>query len=172
MSKFLPAMNTVDKLKISFVVNGKPVSIEAKPDKLLLDVLREDLNLTGTKEGCRTGDCGACSVLLDGKLVNSCMVMICQVEGREVLTIEGIGSRDNLHPIQKAFISEAAVQCGFCTPGFILASKALLDANPHPGESEIKQALSGNLCRCTGYRKIIEAVKKAASELRKSRDME
>jgi len=128
----------------------------------LLDALRERIGLTGAKEGCNNGNCGACSVILDGRLVNSCCVMAAEVEGSEVTTIEGIAGSDGLHPLQQAFLEEAALQCGICTPGFIVASKALLDSNPHPTEHEARFWLAGNLCRCTGYDKIIRAVLKAA----------
>lgn len=144
-------------------VNGQEYQIEAAADITLLELLRENLGLTGTKEGCGKGECGACTVLLDGQAVNSCLIPAAKAEGREVITIEGLASDGKLHPIQEAFISEGAVQCGFCTPGMIMSAKALLDSNPHPGREEIKMALSGNLCRCTGYTRIITAVEKAAA---------
>ncbi|MFH1059693.1 MAG: (2Fe-2S)-binding protein [Pseudomonadota bacterium] len=144
---------------LSFKVNGKAVQVTTSPDRLLVDVLREDLGLTGTKVGCREGECGACSVLLDGLPVNSCLVPVFKAAGREVTTIEGLESQDGaLDRIQQAFMDAGAAQCGFCTPGMIINAKALLDANPHPSADEIKHALSGVLCRCTGYSKIIEAV--------------
>ena len=149
---------TVGKVELAFAVNGEPVKLEVAPDATLLEVLREDLELTGTKYGCGEGECGACSVLLDGKVVNSCLILARECEGSEVLTIEGLGSNGGLHPIQKAFVDHGAIQCGFCTPGMIMATYALLEANPSPTEAEIKRALEGNLCRCTGYRKIIDAV--------------
>jgi aerobic carbon-monoxide dehydrogenase small subunit len=155
----------MEKIEISFKINGKAVRVKTDPGKPLLDVLREELFLTGTKEGCRTGECGACTVILDGKAVNSCMVFAGQMEGREVVTIEGLAQGKELHPIQKAFINEGAVQCGFCIPGMIMSTKVLLDSNPTPDDAEIKEALAGNLCRCTGYRKIIRAVKVAAENL-------
>lgn len=129
----------------------------------LLDVLREVLGLTGTKEGCGEGECGACTVLVDGKPVDSCLVLIGQVQGRAITTIEGLSNGKELHPLQQAFIDEGAIQCGYCTPGMILAAKALLDSNPNPGEEEIRRSISGNLCRCTGYQKIIKAVQAACS---------
>ncbi|AKX97415.1 (2Fe-2S)-binding protein [Neomoorella thermoacetica] len=145
-------------------VNGREYQVEAPADITLLELLREYLGLTGTKEGCGKGECGACTVLLDGQAVNSCLIPAAKAEGAEVLTIEGLASPDGkLHPLQEAFITEGAVQCGFCTPGMILSAKALLDSNPRPGREEIKMALSGNLCRCTGYAKIIAAVEKAAA---------
>ncbi|MCD6422788.1 MAG: (2Fe-2S)-binding protein [Elusimicrobia bacterium] len=147
-------------MKISFKLNGKRVIVDTDPMKRLLDVLREDFNLTGTKEGCGKGECGACSVIVDGKIVNSCLFPVCQAEGCEITTIEGLSDGEKLHPIQKAFIEAGAVQCGFCTPGMVLATKVLLDKKKNPTDEEIKEALSGNLCRCTGYVKIIEAVKK------------
>lgn len=158
----------MDKMEITFTVNGKKVTVETTPDRPLLDVLREDLLLTGTKQGCRTGECGACTVLLDGKTVNSCLVFAGQMEGREVVTIEGIADGDRLHPIQEAFIEEGAVQCGFCIPGMIISAKDLLDRNTEPDEKEIKEALAGNLCRCTGYSKVVKAVRSAAGKIRES----
>jgi len=156
---------TDEKVNISFKLNGKPCTICVNPFKTLVKVLREDLNLTGTKEGCGQGECGACTILLDGKPVNSCLIFAPQVEGKEVTTIEGLHCRGELHPIQEAFIEEGAIQCGFCTPGFIMSSKALLETNPHPTKEEIKVALAGNLCRCTGYAKIVSAVENAALRL-------
>lgn len=150
--------------KISFVVNGLERSLGVRPDLRLLDVLREHLNLTGAKEGCGEGECGACTVLLDGKPVNSCLVLVGQVEGRHVTTIEGLSRENEMHPLQRAFINEGAIQCGYCTPGMILAAKSILDANPNPSEEEIRRGISGNLCRCTGYQKILRAVKAAAGE--------
>lgn len=143
---------------IRFLLNGKEVQVEIPPHWTLLRLLREGLGLTGTKEGCGIGECGACTVLLDGKPVNSCLVLAPKVEGKEVQTIEGMGSRASLHPLQKSFIEHGAIQCGFCTPGMLMASKALLDRNPQPTREEIKEAISGNLCRCTGYQQIIEAI--------------
>lgn len=149
--------------KISLIVNGIPREIDASPSMRLLDVIRDVLGLTGTKEGCGEGECGACTVLLDGKPVDSCLVLAGQVQGREVTTIEGISDGKELHPLQRAFIDEGAVQCGYCTPGMILAAKALLDSNPNPSEEEIRQGISGNLCRCTGYKKIVKAIQACSS---------
>jgi len=148
----------IDRVKLAFVVNGESVRLEVAPQATLLQVLREDLELTGTKYGCGQGECGACSVLLDGKIVNSCLVLALECEGAEVLTIEGLGANGQLHPIQQAFVDHGAIQCGFCTPGMIMATHALLQANPTPTEAEVRRGLEGNLCRCTGYRKIIDAV--------------
>jgi carbon-monoxide dehydrogenase small subunit len=144
------------------VVNGKPVKVKVDPTWTLLYVLREELKLTGTKKGCEKGDCGACTVLLQGKPVNSCLVLALQAEGREIETIEGLGEADNLHPLQKSFIVNGAVQCGFCTPGMLLSAAALLRKNPDPTEKEIRTAISGNLCRCTGYAKIVKAIQNVA----------
>lgn len=154
----------MSKIEVTFKVNGKQVTVSTPPDRVLLDILREDLLLTGTKEGCREGECGACTVLLDGKPVNSCLVFASQLEGKEVTTIEGLAQKGKLHPLQQAFIDEGAVQCGFCIPGMIMSAKALLDKNPHPSVEDVKEALSGNLCRCTGYKKIIKAVLKASQQ--------
>lgn len=151
--------------EIKFTLNGKQVGVFAAAGDLLVDVLRDRLGLTGTKVGCREGECGACTVLIDGEAVNSCLVLISSVEGREVTTIEGLADGEELHPIQKAFVEEGAVQCGYCTPGMILSAKALLDRQTNPSEEQIKVAISGNLCRCTGYTKIIKAVKRAGDEL-------
>jgi carbon-monoxide dehydrogenase small subunit len=147
---------------MTLTVNGTPYEVAIEPRQSLLQLLREELHLTGTKEGCSEGECGACTVLLDGKTVDSCLIFALEVQGREVTTIEGLAQRDQLHPVQKAFAEYGAVQCGFCTPGMILAAKALLDSNPHPTELEIRQGISGNLCRCTGYVKIVEAIQAAA----------
>lgn len=147
-------------------VNGEKVAVDIDPGLRLLDVLRDVLHLTGTKEGCGEGECGACSVILDGELVDSCLVLAPQAQGKEVVTIEGIAAEGKLHPLQEAFIEAGAVQCGFCTPGMILAAKVLLDHNPNPDRQEIARAISGNLCRCTGYAKIIKAVEIAASKLK------
>jgi len=153
----------VKKTKVSFTLNDERVSVEVEPTKRLLDMLREDFRLTGVKEGCSEGECGACTVLIDGKAVTSCLVLAPQVEGRQVETIEGLQKSGELHPLQKAFIQAGAVQCGFCTPGMILAAKALLDENPCPTREDIKTSISGNLCRCTGYEKIVEAVEVAVN---------
>ena len=153
-----------DQVELAFTVNGELVHVTVSPFATLLDVLRDDLELTGTKYGCGEGECGACSVLLDGKLVNSCLVLAAECEGSEVLTIEGLQKNGRLHPIQQAFVDHGAVQCGFCTPGMIMAAYALLEANPSPAEHEVKRALEGNLCRCTGYQKIVEAVRSLVGE--------
>ncbi len=149
-------------MTIAFRVNGGEVRVVAHPMARLLDVLREQLQLTGTKEGCGEGECGACSVLLNGSIVNSCLVPALQAEGAEVWTIEGLAEHDRLDPVQQAFIDEGGAQCGICTPGMIVAAKALLEAHPHPTDEEIREGLAGNLCRCTGYMRIVEAVKKGS----------
>ncbi len=147
---------------IRLKVNGEPVEAAVSQNQTLVQFLREDLGLTGTKHGCGLGDCGACTVILDGKAVNSCLVLAVQANGCEVLTIEGLAENGKLHPIQQAFVDKGAIQCGFCTPGMILSAKALLEEKPNPTELEIRTALSGNLCRCTGYQKIVEAIDEAA----------
>ena len=154
------------KTHVSTRINGQETEFLCFPEQSLLEVLRDTLQLTGTKEGCGTGDCGACSVLLDGTLVCSCLMFAAEAEGHEVTTIEGIASGNNLHPLQQKFLEHAALQCGVCTPGFIVASKALLDEDPDPDEDSIRYWLAGNLCRCTGYDKIVRAVQDAAQELR------
>jgi len=154
----------MDKRSLMFKVNGIERILTVAPNRTLLQVLREDLKLTGTKLGCGIGECGACTVLMDGEPVNACLVMAVKAEGREILTIEGIGTRDDLHPLQEGFIEHGAVHCGFCTPGMIMAAKALLDRSPHPTIPEIKDALVGNLCRCTGYHQIIEAIQAVGKE--------
>ncbi|KUO75214.1 MAG: (2Fe-2S)-binding protein [Desulfosporosinus sp. BRH_c37] len=143
---------------ITLYVNGDKKELFVPSHKMLLDVIREDLHLTGTNKGCDSGDCGACIVILDGKSVNSCLVLAVDADGKELLTIEGLGNQEGLHPLQQAFMEKGAVQCGFCTSGMIMASKALLDNNPLPTEEEVRTALTGNLCRCTGYISIVEAV--------------
>lgn len=153
------------KVHIQTCVNGEEVEFLCEPRQTLLEVLRENLGLTGTKEGCSNGNCGACSVILDGVLVNSCLVLAVEVRGKSVTTIEGIATLQGLHPLQEEFLSQDAVQCGFCTPGMILAAKSLLDHNPRPSESEIRYWLSGNLCRCTGYVKIVQAIQAAADRM-------
>jgi carbon-monoxide dehydrogenase small subunit len=151
------------KVQIQLKVNGLAYKKEVEPRRTLLELIREDLELTGAKEGCGLGECGTCTVLLDGKPIKSCITLAVQANGREVTTIEGIESPDGaLHPIQQAFIDHGAIQCGFCTPGMVLSAKALLDENPKPTEMEVKQAIAGNLCRCTGYQKIVEAILSAA----------
>lgn len=154
------------KQMIQATVNGEAVTFLATPAQTLLDALRDELGLTGTKEGCGSGDCGACSVRLDGRLVCSCLVLAPEVDGRAIETIEGMAGPQGLHPLQQQFLQEAALQCGFCTPGFLVAAKALLDRNPDPSETEIRFALAGNLCRCTGYDKIVRAVQAAAAQMR------
>jgi carbon-monoxide dehydrogenase small subunit len=149
---------------IKLKVNGTEYAIDADPGKRLLDVLREDLRLTGTKEGCGEGECGACTVIADGLAVNSCLTMIGQMNGKEIITVEGLEKDGELDRLQKAFISNGAVQCGYCTPGMLMSCKALLMKNPHPTEEEIRVAISGNLCRCTGYTKIVAAVKEASQD--------
>ena len=152
---------------IQLTINGQPVEAAVEPNRTLLQFLREDLGLTGTKHGCGLGDCGACTVILDGQPVNSCLVLAIQANGREVLTIEGLAENGKLHPIQQAFVDKGAIQCGFCTPGMILSAKALLDVNPKPSEQDIRMAISGNLCRCTGYQKIVEAIGEAAEAIQR-----
>ena len=154
---------------VSTTVNGDPAEFVCQPGETLLDALRDRLGLTGSKEGCGTGDCGACSVTLDGRLVCSCLVLGAEAQGREVTTIEGLAEGDRLHPLQTQFIEHAALQCGICTPGFLVAAKVLLDREPNPSEEQIRYALAGNLCRCTGYDKIVRAVDAAAKEMRKKR---
>jgi aerobic carbon-monoxide dehydrogenase small subunit len=154
------------KYHVSTTVNGDPVEFLCEPDQTLLDVLRDELQLTGSKEGCGSGDCGACSVMLDDRLVCSCLVLAPEAEGRSVLTIEGMAHGEQLHPLQQKFLEHAALQCGICTPGFLIAAKALLDRNPDPSETEVRYWLAGNLCRCTGYDKIVRAVMDTASDLR------
>jgi carbon-monoxide dehydrogenase small subunit len=157
----------VSSIRVEATINGEPAEFLCAGQDTLLTALRDTLGLTGTKEGCSTGDCGACSVLLDGRLVPACLVLAAETQGRAVTTIEGVAARDALHPIQQAFLERAALQCGICTPGFIVAAKALLDTNPDPTEQEARYWLAGNLCRCTGYDKIIRAVLDAAAEMRK-----
>jgi carbon-monoxide dehydrogenase small subunit len=154
------------RLHVRTRVNGEAAEFLCDPRQTLLDVLRDELQLTGTKEGCGTGDCGACSVTLDGRLVCSCLVLAAEAEGAEVGTIEGLASGETLHPLQQKFLEHAALQCGVCTPGFLVAAKALLDREPDPNEEQVRYALAGNLCRCTGYDKIVRAVLDAAAEMR------
>jgi carbon-monoxide dehydrogenase small subunit len=150
------------KKEISFKVNGVPYVMEVKSSRTLLELLRNELGLSGTKEGCGTGECGACTVLLDGKPVNSCLMLAIDAEGREVTTVEGLEKEGKLHPLQEAFVEEGAVQCGFCTAGMLMAAKGLLEENPHPTEEQIRRGISGNLCRCTGYVRIVKAIQRAA----------
>ncbi len=157
------------KLQVSSTVNGEPVEFLCAADETVLEVLRDRLSLTGTKEGCGTGDCGACSILLDDRLVCSCLVFAAELEGRSVTTVEGIATPEALHPVQQKLLEHAALQCGICTPGVVVAAKALIDANPDPTEEETRYWLAGNLCRCTGYDKIIRAVLDAAAEMRGAR---
>ena len=153
------------KVHVTTTVNGDAVEFLCDPEQTLLDILRDELELTGSKEGCASGDCGACSVILDGRLVCSCLVLGVEAADREIETVEGLADGDHLHPLQRKFLEHAALQCGICTPGFLMAAKALLDHNPSPSEEEIRFGLAGNLCRCTGYDKIVRAVQDAAKEL-------
>ena len=154
-----------DKVHVKTVINGEAVEFLCEPRDSLLEVLRDNLMLTGAKEGCNNGNCGACSVILDGRLVNSCLVLGAEIEGKEVETVEGLAEPNKLHPIQDAFLENAALQCGVCTPGFIMAAKALLNENPNPTEHDVRFWLAGNLCRCTGYDKIVRAVIDAAETM-------
>jgi len=156
----------MSRIHVDTTINGVATEFLCEPQQSLLEVLREELKLTGTKEGCATGDCGACSVTVDGRLVCSCLVLGAEAQGRKIGTVEGIADGDKLHPIQQKFLEHAALQCGICTPGLMVATKALLDANPDPTEEEIRYYLAGNLCRCTGYDKIIRAVQDAAQTMR------
>ncbi len=149
---------------IKLTVNDQEYELAVEPNLTLLDLLRYDLGLTGTKKGCDEGDCGACTVIMDGRAVSSCLILAVQANGRKILTIEGVETEGGLHPIQQAFVENGAIQCGFCTPGMILSAKALLDRNPHPDEQEIRTAISGNLCRCTGYQKIVEAIEEVSEK--------
>ena len=155
--------------RMHVTLNGKLTDLDVPAHRLLLDLLRDEIGLTGTKEGCGTGDCGACTVLLNGKPVNSCLIFSGELDGADIVTIEGLKIGPELHPIQKAFIQDGGAQCGYCTPGMLMMAKSLLDENPDPSDEEIRFALSGNLCRCTGYAKIVQAVQDAARELRGSR---
>ena len=156
--------NPVPKIPVSCEINGQPTDFLVAPYQSLLETLRETIGLTGTKEGCNDGNCGACTVSLDGRIVDSCLVLGAEVNGRKVDTIEGMAPPHGLHPLQQAFLEEAALQCGICTPGFLVAARALLEREPHPDERRIRFWLAGNLCRCTGYDKIVRAVEKAAAE--------
>jgi len=155
----------MNKLTIELTINNKKRKVETAPSTRLLDLIRDDLHLTGTKEGCGKGECGACTVIMNGELVTSCLILAPQADGAVITTIEGVGDDKCLDPVQEAFIETGAVQCGFCTPGMVLAAKKLLEENPNPDEEEIKRGISGNLCRCTGYQKIIDAIKLAANRL-------
>jgi aerobic carbon-monoxide dehydrogenase small subunit len=155
-------------MRLRFEVNGRAAEVDAPPLRRLLDVLREELALTGTKEGCGEGECGACSVIMDGQLVNSCLVPACQLEGAKVTTVEGVSSGD-LHPVQERFIEDGGAQCGICTPGMVVAAYHFLEENPARSRAEIRELLAGNLCRCTGYQKIVDAVERAAREMREAR---
>jgi aerobic carbon-monoxide dehydrogenase small subunit len=157
------------KKKIQITLNGKKTDLDVPSHRLLLDLLRDEIGLTGTKEGCGTGDCGACTVLLNGKAVNSCLIFSGELDGADIVTIEGLKIGPELHPVQRAFVQEGGVQCGYCTSGMLMMSKALLDENPDPSEEDIRFAISGNLCRCTGYAKIVKAVQDAGRELRARR---
>ncbi len=148
----------MNKYKVSFVINGRKKEMEVEANMTLLDFIRDELNLTGAKHGCGGGECGACTVIMNGNPVNSCIVLAPEVDGAEIITIEGLVKNAELDKIQEAFIDNAALQCGFCTPGMIMSAKALLTKNPHPTEAEVREALAGNLCRCTGYKKIVEAI--------------
>jgi carbon-monoxide dehydrogenase small subunit len=154
----------MNRINLTFKVNGKEVTLKVGPKERLIDTLREQLGLTGTKEGCSIGECGACTVILNGEAVSSCLILTGQIGGSEVLTIEGLEVAGKLDPLQKAFLDYQAVQCGFCTPGMLMSAKALLMKNPHPSREEIKTALEGNLCRCTGYEQIIEAIESVANK--------
>ena len=156
----------MSKHHVSAVINGEPTEFLCETQQTLLDVLRDEIGLTGSKEGCASGDCGACSVIMDGRLVCSCLVLGCEADDTSITTIEGIAQGDHLHPVQQKFLEHAALQCGFCTPGLIVATKALLDENPNPTEEEARYWLAGNLCRCTGYDKVIRAVMDAAEVMR------
>jgi carbon-monoxide dehydrogenase small subunit len=158
------------KKLIRFTLNGVPTSREVSNHRLLLDFLRDEIGATGTKEGCGTGDCGACTILLNGKPVNSCLILSAELDGADIVTIEGLKLGPELHPIQQAFVEDGGAQCGYCTPGMLMMSKALLDENRNPTEEDIRYALSGNLCRCTGYAKIVQAVQDAAAILRSKHD--
>ena len=158
---------TVGSKKIRLKLNGSWREVETRTDRLLLDLLREDLGFTGTKKGCERGECGACTVIMDGKAVLACLIPALKADGAEILTVEGMASGDRLHPLQEAFWEKGAVQCGYCTPGMLLSAKALLDENPEPSVEDVKEAISGNLCRCTGYTKIVRAIHAASEKIRK-----
>ncbi len=154
------------KIRVTTTVNGERRQFQCESQQTLLDVLRDELDLTGTKKGCATGDCGACSVMVDGRLVNSCLMLAAEAEGKQIATIEGMAKREKLHPLQRKFLENNGSQCGICTPGMLIAARALLERNPDPTESEVRYWLAGNLCRCTGYDKIVRSVLAAAKEMR------
>jgi carbon-monoxide dehydrogenase small subunit len=156
----------MEKKEIKFTLNGEPCEVAVKPWRTLLEMLREDLHLTGAKEGCGEGECGSCTVIMGGKTVNSCLVPAMEADNQEIITIEGLSDGENLHPIQKAFVNKAGMQCGFCTPGMIMSAKVLLEKTPSPSEEEIREGIAGNFCRCTGYTKIIESIQ-AVSDTKK-----
>ena len=155
----------MSNILIEFIINGEKRKVQTTPSKRLLDLIRDDLHLTGTKEGCGKGECGACTIIMNGELVASCLILAPQADGAQITTIEGLSREGKLHPIQQAFVETGAVQCGFCIPGMILAAKKILDNNLHPDENEIKRGISGNICRCTGYQKIFDAIKLAGEKL-------
>jgi carbon-monoxide dehydrogenase small subunit len=159
----------MELVQINIKVNGKPHRLEVRPEETLLESLRNRLRLTGTKYGCGEGECGACTVNMDGAAVLSCLILAAQADGREILTIEGLQSGPELHPLQKAFVEHSAVQCGYCTPGMIMAAKALLEANPNPSEEEVRNSIANNLCRCTGYERPVKAILEAAQAMRDKR---
>jgi carbon-monoxide dehydrogenase small subunit len=156
----------MNEKEIRFTLNGKPYALSVKPWRTLLELIREDLSFTGTKEGCGQGECGSCTVIMGGQTVNSCLVPALEADNQEIITIEGLVDGDHLHPIQDAFVEQAGMQCGFCTPGMIISAKALLDKNPNPSEEEIREGIAGNFCRCTGYTKIIESISAAAEAMK------
>ena len=158
----------MEERRIKFRVNGKPVEVAVKPNVTLADVLRTELGLTGTKKGCERGNCGACTVIMNGKAVLSCLVLAPRASGAEILTVESLGTPANPHPLQQAFIEHGAIQCGYCIPGMLMSAKALLDQNPNPSKEDVKKGIAGNLCRCTGYTRQIEAILKAARKLNNS----
>lgn len=157
----------MEKTRAKFRVNSQDIELDVDPMTTLLDVLREQLGLTGTKKGCDAGDCGACTVVMDGKAILSCLTPVLQAAGKEIVTVEGLAQEGRLHPLQEAFIECGAVQCGFCTPGMLLSAKALLEQNPSPTQEEVRVTISGNLCRCTGYKKIIDAIMLASNRMKK-----
>lgn len=163
-------MGVIEEMRAAFQLNGEPVELEIKPNQTLLEVIRCDLALTGTKDGCGIGECGVCTVLLDGWPIRSCLALAVDVRGREVTTIEGLAKGSELHPLQESFIKHGAIQCGFCIPGMLLVGKALLDENPKPTEEEVRAMIAGNLCRCTGYVKIVEAIMAASDNLDRPRE--